>query len=72
MQAQVTDLWREAMRLSRLEKMELLEKLIHQIKIEEEQGEQKNLNWDHLYGAGKGVWDLDAQEYVNQLREDRF
>ena len=28
---------------------------------------------DSIKGAGKGVWDMDAQEYVNQLREnDRF
>jgi len=24
-----------------------------------------------LYGAGKGIWGSDAQEYVNRAREDR-
>ena len=28
---------------------------------------------DEIRGAGKGIWDMDAQEYVNQLRaNDRF
>ena len=25
---------------------------------------------DQIKGSGKGVWDIDAQDYVNQLRED--
>lgn len=25
-----------------------------------------------LRGAGKGVWNEDAQEYINKLREDRL
>ena len=29
-------------------------------------------SWNELYGLGKGVWDgQDAQEYVNEMREDR-
>jgi hypothetical protein len=24
----------------------------------------------HLKGAGKGTWNMDAQEYLNQLRSD--
>ncbi|MBU4374343.1 MAG: hypothetical protein KKD69_06565 [Euryarchaeota archaeon] len=33
---------------------------------------EKELNWDALYGLGKGLWKgEDAQEYVNQLREER-
>ena len=26
---------------------------------------------DKIRGAGKGLWNLDAQEYINQMREDR-
>lgn len=25
---------------------------------------------DQIKGSGKGVWGMDAQEYVNQLRKD--
>lgn len=50
--------------------MELLEKLIHQIRIEEKSQEEP-LTWDQMYGIGKGTWDMDAQAYVNELREER-
>jgi hypothetical protein len=34
-------------------------------------GEKKSMK--DLFGSGKGLWDnLDAQEYINQLREDRI
>ncbi len=29
------------------------------------------LNWETLYGSGKGLWDEDAQNHVDGLREDR-
>ena len=30
------------------------------------------LNWNDLYGTGKGVWGGDdAQDYVNRAREER-
>ena len=42
----------------------------HQLRIEDE--EQKDLfTWKEMYGMGKGVWNIEAQDYVNQLREDR-
>ncbi len=25
---------------------------------------------DEIIGSGKGVWNMDAQEYINQLRSD--
>jgi hypothetical protein len=28
-------------------------------------------DWRELYGAGKGLWKMDAQDYVNSLRRDR-
>jgi hypothetical protein len=28
-------------------------------------------DWRELYGAGKGLWKMDAQDYVNSLRKDR-
>jgi len=31
------------------------------------------LNWNDLYGMGKGIWrGNDAQDYVNRAREDRI
>ena len=31
------------------------------------------LNWNDLYGAGKGIWrGDDAQDYVNRAREGRI
>jgi hypothetical protein len=31
------------------------------------------LNWNDLYGMGKGIWrGDDAQDYVNRAREDRI
>ena len=31
------------------------------------------LDWKDIYGAGRGVWkSIDAQDYVNQAREERI
>lgn len=31
------------------------------------------LNWNDLYGTGKGIWrGDDAQDYVNRAREERI
>jgi hypothetical protein len=33
---------------------------------------KKQLDWNKLYGLGKGLWKgEDAQEYVDRLREER-
>lgn len=54
------------------EQLELMEKLIHLLK-KSELGIKKKLDWNELYGLGKGLWnDEDAQEYVNRSREDRI
>ena len=70
MQICLDTVWQETRKLSRPEKMELLEKLIHQIRIEEK-SQEKPLTWDQMYGIGKGTWNIDAQAYVNELREER-
>ncbi len=70
MQIGLNTVWQETRRLSRPEKMELLEKLVHHIRIEEKSQEEP-LTWDQMYGIGKGIWDIDAQTYVNELREER-
>jgi len=33
---------------------------------------ENKLDWAALYGLGKGLWEEDAQEYVDHLREDRM
>jgi hypothetical protein len=70
-QTSLNNIWKETQRLSRKERMELLEKLIHQLRIEDEAQEELS-SWEEIYGIGKGVWEIDAQEYVNHLREERY
>jgi hypothetical protein len=38
----------------------------------ENEEQEELLSWEEMYGIGKGVWKIDAQEYVNHLREDRY
>ena len=51
------------------EQLRLMERLIHRMR----KTKRKDVtSWDELYGLGKGVWDgQDAQEYVDEIREDR-
>ena len=51
------------------EKLKLLELIAHNINST---SKQKYLDWNKLYGLGKGVWNgEDAQVFINNLREDR-
>ena len=53
------------------EQLRLLERLIHRMRKPNTKPAASSL--DVLYGMGKGVWHpQDAQEYVNQIREDRL
>lgn len=70
MQISLDNIWRETRKLSRLEIIELVEKLIHRLRIEET-SQQELLNWEQMYGIGKGIWNVDAQAYVDKLREER-
>ena len=62
---------KEIERLSPKDQLKLVEKLAHLLRktglaVKEE------LDWKNLYGLGHGLWKgEDAQDYVNQLREDR-
>jgi hypothetical protein len=53
------------------EQLELMEKMINRLKARSLNLSEEEFNWDEFYGIGKGLWDEDAQEYVNRLREDR-
>ena len=61
---------KETDNLSQEEQLELVERLVHKLR---KKGvvRKKEMDWDQLYGVGKGVWEEDAQEYVDSLREDR-
>ena len=63
---------REVEKLAPREQLRLVEILIHRIRISESVS-KKELTWEKLYGIGKRLWeDEDAQEYVNNLRENRI
>jgi len=52
------------------DRLELVERIVHSLKTSHLP--KQELDWKELYGLGKGLWmNLDGQEYVNQLREDR-
>jgi hypothetical protein len=53
------------------EQLELMEKMINRLRARSLNLNEEEFNWDEFYGIGKGLWDEDAQEYVNRLREDR-
>lgn len=60
----------EAFHLNPKEQLQLIEKLIRELKQKTAVGQ--SLDWKTLYGLGRGLWkNQDAQDYVNQLREDR-
>lgn len=71
MQVVLDNIWQETRKLSKAEKMELVEKLIHQLRVEERPMAGQT-NWEQMYGVGKGIWDMDAQAYVDKIREDRY
>ena len=53
------------------EQIHLIERIARRVRMVQATGET-NLNWNDLYGAGKGIWQGDdAQDYVNRGREGR-
>lgn len=51
------------------EKLKLVELILHNLNSSPQ---QYYLDWNNLYGLGKDIWqDEDAQEFVNNFREDR-
>lgn len=62
---------KEVEKLSPRERLKLVERLVHQLR-KTDMIREKKLDWGKLYGIGKGLWKgVDAQEYVNRLREER-
>jgi hypothetical protein len=63
---------KEIERLSPKDQLKLVEKVAHQLR-KSRVSVKRDLDWKGLYGLGKGLWKgMDAQEYVNRLREDRL
>ncbi len=72
MQTKIKNILKEVKDLSPDDQMELLEHLVHQIRVKESH-QQKIFDWKELYGLGQGLWQgEDAQDVVNRMREDRF
>jgi len=56
--------------LSTSEQLELLERITHELRVRSIPRRQ-TVEWGSLYGLMQGIWDEDAQGYVNRLREER-
>jgi len=53
------------------EQIHLIERIVRRVRsFQVKSGVE--LNWNDLYGTGKGIWGGDdAQDYVNRAREER-
>jgi len=61
----------EVQQLPAQEQLRLVERIVRRLR-QADLGVKKELDWDELYGLGKGLWEgEDAQDYVNRMREDR-
>jgi len=54
------------------DQLKLMEKIAHLL-TKSDLIKKKELDWNELYGLGKGLWNgEDAQGYVNRSREERI
>lgn len=60
MQASLDNIWRVVQGLSRPEKIKLMEKLVHQLRIENGEREE-SVSWEEMYGIGRGIWNVDSR-----------
>jgi hypothetical protein len=62
----------QIMSLPLSEQIHLIERIARRVRsVQVKPGE--TLNWNDLYGSGKGIWrEHDAQDYVNRAREERI
>lgn len=49
--------------------IKLLDGIVH--RLQKTMKPKTSYKWEKLYGAGRGLWKEDAQDYVDKLREDR-
>ena len=63
---------KEVESLTPKEHIKLMKIIIRHLK-KIESSKLKSLDWDELYGIGKGLWEgEDAQDYVDNLRGNRI
>jgi len=54
------------------EQIHLIERIARRVRSVQTKS-RITLNWNYLYGTGKGLWrGDDAQDYVNRAREERI
>ena len=54
------------------EQIHLIERIARRVRSVQTKS-RVTLNWNDLYGTGKGIWGGDdAQDYVNRAREERI
>ena len=62
----------QIMRLTVSEQIHLIERITRRVRSVQTK-QSITLNWNDLYGIGKGIWaGEDAQEYVNRTRKERI
>ena len=62
----------QIMNLPVSEQIHLIERIARRVRFVQTKSESA-LNWNDLYGMGKGIWGGDdAHDYVNRAREDRI
>ena len=52
--------------------LHILGKIAASLRSKSVSRQKRTTGWDSLYGAAKGIWTEDAQEYVNRQREERI
>ncbi|MBU1182282.1 MAG: hypothetical protein ABIJ52_00210 [Pseudomonadota bacterium] len=63
----------QIMNLSVSDQIHLIERIARRVRSVQAKSEITTLNWNDLYGMGKGIWrGDDAQDYVNRAREERI
>jgi hypothetical protein len=53
------------------QQLELIGKMVEHLREQNFKSNDEEFDWEEFYGIAKGLWNEDAQEYVNHLREDR-
>lgn len=62
----------QIMSLPVYEQIHLIERIARRVRSVQTKS-RITLNWNDLYGTGKGIWrGDDAQDYVNRAREERI
>jgi DNA-binding PucR family transcriptional regulator len=67
----VVEILEQAQALNQQERKELVKLLVDSLDVKEEESTTKKRSLLELRGLGAEIWEgIDAQEYVNQLRDE--